>query len=255
MRFRIMSSPACSDRCRWGISRGSSARQRSRSGSISAASMDDRRRRGSSGTSFRMRATSWPRRRLRPAGRRPSGDVDAGQHHLGDSPGRPGARTWSTTSPAGDRARVAAAVGDDAEGAAVVAAVLDLDIGAGAVLQPVDQVAGGLAHAHDVVDPHARPAARRRRRPAAVFSALPSTRSTSGMAAKAAGSIWAAQPVTMSRASGPLAARLADRLARLAHRLAGDGAGVEDRRRRSARRPRRAPWPARSHRRSAGSRR
>ena len=32
----------------------------------------------------------------------------------------------------------------------------------------------------------------------------------------------------MMRASGLLAARLADRLPRLAHRLAGDGAGVED---------------------------
>jgi hypothetical protein len=34
------------------------------------------------------------------------------------------------------------------------------------------------------------------------FSRLPSTRLTSGMAAKLAGSIWAAQPVTTTRASG-----------------------------------------------------
>ena len=40
------------------------------------------------------------------------------------------------------------------------------------------------------------------RAPGADFSALPSTRSTSGMAAKAAGSIWAAQPVTIRRAPG-----------------------------------------------------
>jgi hypothetical protein len=38
--------------------------------------------------------------------------------------------------------------------------------------------------------------------PGAAFSALPSTRSTSGMAAKAAGSTWAAQPVTIIRAPG-----------------------------------------------------
>jgi hypothetical protein len=36
----------------------------------------------------------------------------------------------------------------------------------------------------------------------ASFSALPSTRSTSGMAAKRSGSIWAAQPVTTMRAEG-----------------------------------------------------
>ena len=34
------------------------------------------------------------------------------------------------------------------------------------------------------------------------FSALPSTTSTSGIAAKAAGSVCAAQPVTTSRAAG-----------------------------------------------------
>ena len=34
------------------------------------------------------------------------------------------------------------------------------------------------------------------------FSSLPTTWSTSGMAAKLAGSIWAAQPVTTMRASG-----------------------------------------------------
>jgi hypothetical protein len=38
--------------------------------------------------------------------------------------------------------------------------------------------------------------------PGIAFSALPITRSTSGMAANAAGSICAAQPVTTSRAAG-----------------------------------------------------
>ena len=50
------------------------------------------------------------------------------------------------------RARVAAPERDDAERAAVVAAVLHLHEGARPAAQPVDQVKGGLAHGHDVVD-------------------------------------------------------------------------------------------------------
>ena len=69
---------------------------------------------------------------------------------------------------------------------------------------------------------------------------MPSTTSTSGIAAKAAGSVWAAQPVTISFASGVVAAEAADLLAGLAHRLGGDRAAVDDdgvaeRRRASAR--------------------
>ena len=71
----------------------------------------------------------------------------------------------------------------------MVAAVLHLDEGAGAALEAVDQMRGGLAHRHDVVDRDARllSAARARNVAGSSFSALPSTRSTSGMAAKAAG--------------------------------------------------------------------
>ena len=64
--------------------------------------------------------------------------------------------------------------------------------------------------------------------PRSSFSALPRTRSTSGMAAKVSGSIWAAQPATTIGRLGMLAARLADRLARLAHGFGGDGAGVDE---------------------------
>ena len=63
IRFRIRSLPACSDRCRCGISRGSSAISRHRSSSIAAGSIEDSRSRGSSGTSASSRRTIWPRRR------------------------------------------------------------------------------------------------------------------------------------------------------------------------------------------------
>jgi hypothetical protein len=52
------------------------------------------------------------------------------------------------------RARRPAAIGDDAEGAAVVAAVLDLHEGAGAALEAVHEMQRGLADLHDVVDAH-----------------------------------------------------------------------------------------------------
>ena len=80
-----------------------------------------------------------------------AGHVDAGQHDLGIAvAGQPldlldhGAHRH--------RARIAAAIGDDAEGAAMVAAVLHLDEGARAALDGVDHMAGGLAHRKDVVD-------------------------------------------------------------------------------------------------------
>ena len=67
----------------------------------------------------------------------------------------------------------------------MIAAVLDLDEGPRAALEAVDQVARGLAQRHDVVDQDARGLA-----PASAcqssgrsFSALPTTRSTSAIAA------------------------------------------------------------------------
>ncbi len=70
---------------------------------------------------------------LRRAGqvRAPAGEVDAGQHHLGIA-GAGEAAHFVHHPLGGDRARVPAPERDDAEGAAVVAAILDFDIGAGA---------------------------------------------------------------------------------------------------------------------------
>src|SRR5215475_1279765 len=50
------------------------------------------------------------------------------------------------------RARIAAAIGNDAEGAAVVAAVLHLHEGARPAPQAIDQMHGRLPYGHDVVD-------------------------------------------------------------------------------------------------------
>ena len=69
MRFRIRSLPACSDRCRCGISRGSSAISRHRSSSIAAGSIEDSRRRGSSGTASQHPADHLAERRRRRADR------------------------------------------------------------------------------------------------------------------------------------------------------------------------------------------
>src|SRR3984893_2913663 len=52
----------------------------------------------------------------------------------------------------GHRARIAAAVGNDAKGAAVVAAILHLHESARAALEAVDEMRGRLPHGHDVID-------------------------------------------------------------------------------------------------------
>ena len=73
IRLRIMSSPACSDRWKWGISRGSPAISSNRASSISMLSSDDRRR--------RLRRGSAASRRWHSCPSPPSiiGDVDAGE--------------------------------------------------------------------------------------------------------------------------------------------------------------------------------
>ncbi len=125
----------------------------------------------------------------------------------------------------------AASERDDAEGAAVVAPVLHLDEGAGAGAEPLEEVAGRFAHFHDVGDGDRRGA----------VEPLPEGRGSASRrcrrrcrprpcAAKAAGSICAAQPVAMIRACRVVPPCLADRLARLAHGLLRDGAGVHDHR-------------------------
>ena len=62
------------------------------------------------------------------------------------------------------------------------------------------------------------------------FSALPTTRSTSGMAAIAPGADLRGAAGDDDARAGMLAPRAADRLARLALGLGGDGAGVDDHR-------------------------
>ena len=64
MRFRVMSSPACSERCRCGISRSSSAIARIRSASASTESIEESRSRGSSGTSLQDLAHELAERHL-----------------------------------------------------------------------------------------------------------------------------------------------------------------------------------------------
>ena len=87
----------------------------------------------------------------RPAGRAVARDVDAGEHHLAvavlDEPAH-----LRDDLAHRHRARVPAPERDDAEGAAVVAAVLHLHEGARVALDAVDEVQRGLAHRHDVVD-------------------------------------------------------------------------------------------------------
>src|SRR5690606_3885801 len=81
------------------------------------------------------------------------GDVHPGQHDfriaIGDE-----FLDLLDHEPHGYRAGGATAIGNDAEGAAMVAAVLHLNEGAGAAIHALDEVPGRLAHAHDVVDLH-----------------------------------------------------------------------------------------------------
>ncbi len=166
MRLRMRSSPDCSERWRCGISRGSSANAASSSSSISTQSSEESRSRSSAADM----AQDLPHQRaeLRRAGEigAVAREIDAGQHHLAIAVfGEPAHLRDHLAH--GDGARVAAAERDDAEGAAMVAAVLDLDIGAGAPVEPLDQVRCGLRHRHDVVDDDLLLAARRRSRSAA----------------------------------------------------------------------------------------
>ena len=60
IRLRIRSHPACTERWRCGISRGSSATSRQRSGSMAAGSSEDSRSRRNPGTSASNRRAIWP---------------------------------------------------------------------------------------------------------------------------------------------------------------------------------------------------
>ena len=122
--------------------------------SASIESIEERRRRVSSGTCRRIALHQLAEARAARQVGAVGGDVDAGQHDLAIAvAGEPpdlldhGAHRH--------RARSAAAIGDDAEGAAVVAAVLHLRRRRARGRRCRRSVAGGLAHRHDVVDAHA----------------------------------------------------------------------------------------------------
>ena len=140
MRFRIRSSPACTLRCRCGIRRGSVATRSTRSGSTSAGSIEDRRRRGSSGTRRSSRRDQLAERGLARQVLAVGGQVDPGQHDLAVAGVDQAARLLDHLARRHAPAR-AAAIGNDAERAAVIAAVLHLDEGARAAVEAVDQVA------------------------------------------------------------------------------------------------------------------
>src|SRR5262249_16498816 len=80
-----------------------------------------------------------------------SGEIDARQNDFGK------ARTHESPRLLDDgthryAARVSTSEGNDAERAAMIAAVLALQHSTGAALETVDELRRGLAHAHDVVD-------------------------------------------------------------------------------------------------------
>ena len=101
MRFSTISSPACNDRCRCGIRRASLAMASNRSSSASTESMDEMRRRSSSGTWRSRLFTSVPSLGSPGRSRAIAGDVDAGQHHLARAVLDTRVRTCSTTAPMG----------------------------------------------------------------------------------------------------------------------------------------------------------
>ena len=248
MRLRIRSSPCCSERCRCGIRRGSSAERIEQV----AVGLDRVDRRDAQPLELRHVPQDLPHQRSEPraAGQvRPvAGDVDAGEHDLAIAVLVQPAHLRDDLAHR-HRARIAAAERDDAEGAAMIAAVLDLHEGARVAVDAFDQVKRGLAHRHDVVDDgfllprrartmrQATRAARPRIRGASSRS-LPTTSATSGMRREGL-------RLGLRRAAGDddlrvraLALEAADRLARLPHGLGGHRAGVDhDRIRRCRRRP------------------
>ena len=162
MRFRIRSSPAWSERWRCGISRGSSAISRHRV----VVDLDRIERGQPQPLELRHQreqaAAQLAERGLPRQIGAEAGDVDAGQHDLAIAGVDQRVAPARTISPTGTRAVVAAAEGNDAEGAAMIAALLHLDEGARAALETVDEMRRGLASAA-MMSPTATRAARRRR--------------------------------------------------------------------------------------------
>ena len=139
-------------------------------------------------------------------------------------------RACARTSSGGDRARGAAPGGNDAEGAAMVAAVLHGEKSAGMALDGREHGRRRIVAPPRLGD-RADIVRARKNGPAGarVFSALPMTWATSRHGGEnVCGSICAAQPVTTMRASRLFALDPADRLPRLPRRLGGHRAGVDD---------------------------
>ena len=160
-----------------------------RSLSASTKSIDEMRRRSSSGTWRKIFFTSAPSLGFARKIAAVAGDVDAGQHHfaramldekahlIDDGAHRHGAR-------------IAASVWDDAERAAVIAPILHLHESACVAAQSIHQMQGGLLHGHDIVDENFLafadaeiPAVSAAKVSAFIFSSLPMTCETSRMAA------------------------------------------------------------------------
>src|SRR5262249_61996190 len=132
-----------------------------------------------------------------------------------------------------------AAIGDDAEGAAVVAAILHLHEGTRAPLEAVDEMRGRLPHRHDVVDGDLFLGGEPEGCPRQDIAMLPPglradlllvaqhqcdlrhVREGFGLGLRRAARAHAGR-------GGMLALDLADRLARLPHRLRRDRAGIDD---------------------------
>ena len=136
-----------------------------------------------------------------------AGEVDARQHDLGIAVAGESLHLLDHRAHR-HGARIAAAIGDDAEGAAVVAAVLHLHEGARASLDRVDHVRGRLAHGKDVVDARLLEvvdAEVRQRAVVVAASASPRCRARGRprpWPRSREGSVCAAQPVTMILAFG-----------------------------------------------------
>ncbi len=156
-----------------------------------------------------------------------AGDVDAGQHDLAMAERHQRARLLDDVADR-HRAVVAAPLRDDAEGAAVVAALLHLDDGAGAAVDGVDELRRRRLHRADVADQHAR-------RSRGIALALELCLVAEYLVDFRHGGVALGTDLRGAAGDdepgiGPRAAGAADRLARLALGLGGHRAGVDDHR-------------------------
>ncbi len=117
-------------------------------------SMEERRKRFYAGNESQNLCHQLPERRLARQISAVGGEIDPRKHDLGEALiGQ--APCLLDNGSHRHAARVSAAIGDDAERAAMVAAVLYLQERACAAVEAVHELRRGLAHGHDVVDAHA----------------------------------------------------------------------------------------------------